>query len=676
MLIRHCSYTASLAYSASYDGTSLSQSFSGIEVSGISYNLITNPYLDDVGSIQDFLDGLGIGTVTWAFIGGYATLTSYNNPNLITKIFIISDKDGSPVPWEKLVTQSDCQYLQDPNVVRGCTDPDAKNYNSLATEDNGTCEYNPTAEIDIIRCKMVDNAHKVIVKIRKGDVKDYDSEMDCLWWQSKGVDIYNGHVFVGEIVIPDVDPTDAVPAAVTINLTAFIDYTGFIVMTISVNGVDQWIDTGSYIGTLGDYADLLTYIAAIVTYINANPTSPAYTASQNGYLLTIEAVTAGAGSNGYPVLFDGDQLTVNGVDIPTPGYTPTFGCYDPNRNEIWFGSFATNVCLIFNAGVQTGVVDATTQTGEVVYNPDLQVKYCGLPQTSPASGIIKIDNANSIAGYLATTTGGTYYGVYNPIYSQFAFTNGLTGVSSSVDIFDSNSEALLTNTALNAADNILEITYNPQAGARQGFYYAALGGTNKIAVIDPSTGVASTFTTGTFSPACVQFIEDVNGGGVGVYELWVGGVSSNIIRRYTENGVLIGDITLPAYVNCLNIKFNSVNGYVFCASYSTAIDVFVIDKDTLTIVCPTFEVGVGCYGIVVDTSTGDTYVAIPFADKVTIINLSDGIINNSYDLAGGEDASTFTRPEVDQTASNNCTDDDDIETMLQTLHDGTTGCCD
>ena len=33
-----------------------------------------------------------------------------------------------------------------PTVIRGCTDPDAKNYNPNATEDDGTCEYEPTGE--------------------------------------------------------------------------------------------------------------------------------------------------------------------------------------------------------------------------------------------------------------------------------------------------------------------------------------------------------------------------------------------------------------------------------------------------------------------------------------------------------------------------------------------------
>jgi len=35
---------------------------------------------------------------------------------------------------------------EDPQVIRGCTDPKAKNYNPNATEDDGTCEYEPTGE--------------------------------------------------------------------------------------------------------------------------------------------------------------------------------------------------------------------------------------------------------------------------------------------------------------------------------------------------------------------------------------------------------------------------------------------------------------------------------------------------------------------------------------------------
>lgn len=677
MLIRHCKYSASIAYDASYDATAQSQAFSGIEINGAAFNLVSNPFLTDANAIQVFLSSLGLGTITYTFSGGFATFVSYSNPNIITKIFLIQDKNGAPISWEQAVTQNECQYLQDPAVVRGCTDPDAKNYDSTATEDNGTCEYTPTSDIEIIRCRAADNAYKQAVRVRKGDLCSYDENMNCLWWQFKGVSIYGNHTFVGDVVIEAVEAEAATTAQAVVNFGAVMNDTGFLTLTITVNGVTIWTGSGDYIGNaLGTYTTFQDFVDAVVAYINATISVPDYTATNVGNVVTITSVATGSAQNGYPVLFTGDEITVTGVDIPTPGVNPTFGCYDPDRQEIWFGGFSTHVCIVFVGSISTGTVDAGVITGEVVYNKTLQRKYCGLITTQD---ILRIDNTNTIIpGNIPTGFLGTYYGVYNewPAAPQFAYTSSVSAVSNAINVYDAATEAQMgySPIILGVNDDVLEITVNPQVGVRQGFYYAALFGSTQVAIIDPLTGAVGYFPT-TYDPICVQFIDDVLGAGAGVYECWITSIS-NIIERRTEAGVLIGNITLPANVTCRSIRKNIVNGYVYISSDGGAIDVLIIRLSDLAIVCPSFELGGGAYGLVVNTDTGEVYVGNPFEAEVVILSISETTIDFDTELAGGEDASTFTRPEVVQDESNNCTSDDDVNTMLQALNDGTVGCCD
>lgn len=677
MLIRHCTYKAEIAYDPANNGTPNSQAFSGIEINGVAFNLISNPYLDDATSIQNFLTLLGFGTIYYTFTSNLAQFISYNNQNIITKIFMIQDKTGAPISWEKAVDQSDCQFLQDDTVVRGCMDSDANNYNSLATEDDGSCTYTPTAEIDIIRCKAVDSAINLLHKLRKGELsqEQYDEKMKCLWWAFKGIDIYGTHIFVGDTIIDAVTPTAATTASVTVNFGAVLNTVSYTELQITINGVVIWSNSGDYIGSsLGTYASFQDFVDDIVLFINTDITIPDYTATNVNYVVDIESVATGSAQNGYPVDFTGSEIIINGIDIPTPGITPTFGCYDPDRQEIWFGSQLSHLCLVFVGSTAVGSVDAGVNTGDVIYNRLLQRKYCGLLTTQD---ILRIDNTNTIIpGTIPTGQTGTYYGTYNefPATPQFAYTNSVPAVSNSISVFRADTEAQMgySPIILGAGDDVLEITVNPQLGARQGFYYAALKGANQVITVNPLTGATGTFAVGAL-PICCQFIENVLGAGSGSYELWVGR-QSNILERRDENGALIANITLPASTTCRSIRQNG--GYVWLTSDGGAIDVLVIRLSDLAVICPNFECGTGMYGIVVNTDTSDVYAANPYDNKVVLLTLTEQTINYSTALSGGEDASSFTRDEVNQSESNNCTDDDDVNSMIQELKDGIVGCCD
>tara|TARA_R110000851_G_scaffold6810_3_gene27009 strand:+ start:405 stop:3920 length:3516 start_codon:yes stop_codon:yes gene_type:complete len=57
---------------------------------------------------------------------------------------ITIDRDDTDPPTDPIVT--------DPIVIRGCTDPAATNYNSIAEQDNGTCIYPDPVPEDILGC--------------------------------------------------------------------------------------------------------------------------------------------------------------------------------------------------------------------------------------------------------------------------------------------------------------------------------------------------------------------------------------------------------------------------------------------------------------------------------------------------------------------------------------------
>ena len=64
--------------------------------------------------------------------------------------YLFTDSEANNYNINATDDDGSCQY--DPEPILGCMDSEANNYNSDATEDDGSCEYDPNPEEPVPGC--------------------------------------------------------------------------------------------------------------------------------------------------------------------------------------------------------------------------------------------------------------------------------------------------------------------------------------------------------------------------------------------------------------------------------------------------------------------------------------------------------------------------------------------
>lgn len=656
-LLNYCDYYFSIGYDSTVpDNQKLAlQNILVTDPSGLSV-VYLDPllhYLDDTAGCEGWLNSLGIGTFSVTYSANVWSVQSIFNPNIWTEIRLVMDKNGTPITSSYPVTQQNCHWAFDPSIIRGCMDTTALNYNPLATESDGSCYYEAVTDIDRWKQCIINKRITYLENLRKGE------EPCCneikLWSLNKALEIIEKYVPEGAVIVPGVPITAEVNASASIDFL-FLNSYGYFSMELFING--------QLIATIPDgyYSDLTVLVQDIKDYIDANPPAPiAYTASNVGTVLTITAPAGyGASLNGVIMLADGHQIYFDDIGHITTTMPCTKGGYDPVKNEIWFGTYTSNVCLVFASGVQTGSVDAFGQTQEVVYNPNNAVKYVCQPNISR---VYRIDNLNTPFPPHLTTDVGCGYGVYNGYngYKQLGFSSFNTDI---VNIFDATTDIELgfSPIALPPGSGSAGICAHPISG----IYYVCCLITSEIRVIDPGTGAQSSFPS-IIPPNYGCWVENSNNLGAGTYQLWVAGLTGQV-AVYTSAGVLVTTISIAPNTSVTTIKQNPVNGYVYFSGSTLLCPFGVIRNTDFAVLEPNLQIG-QAEGLVFDSS-GLAYVALPYGAgfEVAMIDYIDSDISNQTTLSGGVNEVTVEIPPILQEASDVCTDSDTIEKYQQYLN--------
>ena len=252
-VIRICTYTWNYPYQASFNATANSISISQIEQDGVVFNISPPLFLDDYVNINAQLQGLSItsgGVITYSFDGAQVDFFGFNLHDPITTIFLIQDINniggGGPMPFQMPVAQQLCKFIYDPGLIRGCTDPDAVNYNPDAVISDGTCAYTPEQPIDIMRCSIANAAYDFCIELKSGKLSS--PEIDCkfleLGFNLAVIQSAANHVDAGTILIPAASPTPEVLATAVINLDDIYYQYGFFEIIIAIDGNTIYTNAG------------------------------------------------------------------------------------------------------------------------------------------------------------------------------------------------------------------------------------------------------------------------------------------------------------------------------------------------------------------------------------------------------------------------------------------------
>lgn len=105
--------------------------------------------MNDINALETFMSNKLYGKFKYSVSSSQMTMTLHASPyKLFSLEFIFIDNTGTPNIGSYYFSSSRCRYMHDPSIVRGCTDSDAENYLSTATESNDTCVYTPVSDHD------------------------------------------------------------------------------------------------------------------------------------------------------------------------------------------------------------------------------------------------------------------------------------------------------------------------------------------------------------------------------------------------------------------------------------------------------------------------------------------------------------------------------------------------
>ena len=260
-------------------------------------------YLDNNGVLNYFLPGgidMDDSASMLAFFENYVDgLIKYTKNDDILQVvlrksryrilmlgFIYKDNDGIPQSGDIYFTRTGCRYLHDLDVVRGCTDSTALNYDSTATEDDGSCVYTPLSVDDVLRSNVN------IYNLDKSKTELIDGASPCCCSLTVGR-------FVNRVVeISQRISNNQVELATEVQATATLDFSEYDLSTLTndmnIEVVIVFVDGSVVVLTnfFGDLfgmneVDFLTLLA-----LNVNLDNPDVSCVYSGSGFIIELVAA------------------------------------------------------------------------------------------------------------------------------------------------------------------------------------------------------------------------------------------------------------------------------------------------------------------------------------------------------------------------------------------------
>lgn len=657
-------------------------------------------YLPDTAGCESWLNSLGIGTFSVSYDGTTWSVQSIFNSNLLLQIRLVKDKNGTPITSEYDWVQENCHYAFDPSIVRGCTDPDAVNYDPDAEENDGSCRYTPTEDVDRWEACITEKRNDLLEKLRRGE-KECCGETK-LWTLNKALQIVRDYVPAGTIITPGIPVSDAAAATVDIDLSTLNENGSFIDIALEVNGITI-IDNSTFVNDF--YDTLADFIDALVIEINAYGL---YTATNVGYVITLTAPTTGTVYNGLPVIcavrqdyfYQYKEFDTQEITPPRPAVTPQWGCYDPYNQKVLFGGGSQDIAVM-NQDDQTGIIIYDPEARAVVHNKYNPADYTSLRfyASTSAGAPASFNSAYSYLGLLPVTA--PIPGAYNTIMVFFDEQVGYLYVSAGtgkIAIYDCTTPDFETPVGWNdyaSVSNIYNMRKNPltlSGSAPYGEYVFAVEAYQYVWAIHPTTLATTTFdipalilaanpSTLFTTTYCGEFVWNPTTNNM---EYWIAGYAPVIAIFDAATMTYIEEIDIDPITSIHDMKQNSSNGYVFISSSSATSGVDneysrMIDPGTRHINhivgTPDLAKANTSQGIVEDEGTGmmfygeDAFPGLggPYTGIQVIDNIrSDVAITGEFD--GGANAVTIAIPPVVQGEDDVCVDSDQITKFEQYLN--------